>query len=244
MCEQRINRVLTEERVNRFVDFCRNKLNLNAVVRRLNNEEIEEHYGSLPLCILDSIFYTNARYQVVINATQRYANHFLDGDRFAAGHTISDFITAYEEFSNPQAFTDEYLGANNKTTKGRLKVEACYELAKKFQELGIETIEDFRRYQEKHEEELESKIKSVEGFGDSATDNLFIHCGDTSRVRVTGPIKHRVKLIFGRGLNHDYTQELFRRTVNILNEDYPTLTVADLDHAIWVFYQNMKIINI
>ena len=238
MCRQRINAILTEEKVNDFVGCCRNNLNLDAVIRRLNNEEVEEHYGSLPLCILDSAFYTNARYQLVINVTQRYANHFLDGDRFAAGHTISDFITAYEEFSNPQAFTDEYLGANNRTRSGRLKVEACYDIALMFRERGIETIEDFRRYQENHEEELETVIRSVDGIGYSATNNLFIHCGDTTRVRVNRQIKECVSLVLGRNLNHDCTQELFRRAVDILRQDYPTLTVADLDHAIWVFYQN------
>lgn len=76
------------KRVNRLMNYCRNNLDLKAIARRLNNEEVEEYYKSLLLCILDSAFYINTHYRVVINATQPYANHFLDRDRFAAGHTI------------------------------------------------------------------------------------------------------------------------------------------------------------
>lgn len=229
---------MIEKEINKFVNYCKEYLNLESI-------ESQPDYGSLPLCIIDTIFSLRAKYQLVINVTQRYADNFLENqNRFASGHTISDFVTSYETCNDPQDFTNNYIGRNNQIA-GRLKIIPCYELAKKLQKLGIETIEDFQKYQKENEDCLECLIRSVKGFGPQATNYLFMLSGDSSRVKVDTHINHCMRDVFKRELTNDEVQELFKEVVKILKKDYPSLTVSRLDHAVWLLYSNnnMSIYN-
>ncbi len=223
---------MNETEINNFVTYCRENLNLESIRTQTN-------YKSLPLCIIDTIFSLRARYRLVVNVTQNYADQFLNGDRFASDHTISDFIEAYENINNPEEFTNRYIKRNNRIC-GRLKIVPCYELAIKLKQLKIETIDDFKKYQNENEECLESVIRSVTGFGPQATNYLFMLSGDSSRVKVDTHINRCMRNLFNRILTNEEVQELFREAVNILQKEYSNLTVSKLDHAVWLYYsQNM-----
>ena len=218
---------MTEKEINTFVKYCKDNFNLGEIAAQIN-------YRSLPLCILDVAFCSGGNnYAIACNATQQYADNFLNGERSAPGHTLSDFIREYERLDNPEIFTNRYLGRRNRMPDGRFKVEAGYDLALMFRERGIETIEDFRRYQENHEEELENIITNIPGFGIGTVYNLFSLCGDSSRVIPSAPINRCTEHIFGRRLTNDDIQDLFTGTVEFLRREYPMLTVSKLDHAIW-----------
>lgn len=235
--EQEINELVTEHEINRFVNYCRNHFNLAEIAAQRN-------YGSLPLCILDVAFCSGGNdYAIARNATQQYADNFLNGDRFAPGHTLSDFIAEYERLYNPEIFTDRYLGRRNRMADGRFKVEACYDLAVSFYNLGINDIEGFQMYKENNEnneEELENIITSIPGFGIGTVYNLFSLCGDSSKVIPSTPINRCTEHIFGRRLTNDEIQDLFTETVEILRREYPELTVSKLDHAIWTIWRRIR----
>lgn len=226
---------LTTDEIRKFANHCKSD-NLD-----LNTTAEQKIYESLTLCLFDSIFSVYAKYKVAENVIQKYSEKLLEEVKNAANQKISDFIDLYEKVcengGNAQTFTNTYLGCNNKI-RGQLKIISCYKLAKEFQKINIETIEDFQNYKKEHEKDLEKLILSVFGFGHSSTDNLFILCGDTSRVRVNTHINNYVTNALNRELTYSETKKIFREAVKILNEKYPNLTVADLDHAIWLKNSN------
>ena len=218
---------MTEKEINTFVKYCRDNFNLGEIAAQRN-------YGSLPLCILDAVFCSTGHgYTAVINVTQRYANNFLNGDRFATGLTLSNFIREYDRINNPQIFTNNYLG-NQWVRGGHLLIELCYTLARNLQDLGIETIEDFQDYKRNNEENLRTTITNLYGFGDNTVTYLFMLCGDADVVIPNVHINDCTHNVLGRNLSDEETQELFTRTVDILRMEYAGLTVASLDHAIWL----------
>ena len=57
--------------------------------------EMPNYYHSLPICILDDIFSLQAKYETMTLPTvKRFANHFLNGDIYADGYLIDNFINA------------------------------------------------------------------------------------------------------------------------------------------------------
>ena len=220
---------MTEEEVRLFAEYCDRTFDFNSL-------SLPNNYKSLPMCILDDVFSLQADYDVVVmRVTEWYARDFLNGDRYAEGHTLSEFMNNIDASPNRQAFTDAHLGRRNKSCN-RLKIELCYELARKLRCLGIETIEDFRNYE--YPDMIEIIIRSVKGLKDQAVNYLFMLAGDTSRVKVDTHINKCVSAVFGTTFDNETTQDLFTRTVEILVSNHPGLTVSRLDNIIWTYYHN------
>lgn len=220
---------MNDNDIRLFTDYCERTFDFDSL-------GLPNHYRSLPMCILDDVFSLQADYDVVVmRITEWYARDFLNGDRYAQGHTLSQFMANVDASPNAQSFTDEHLGRQNKSCN-RLKIELCYELARKLRCLGIETLEDFRDYE--YPDVIEIMIRSVKGLKDQAVNYLFMLAGDSSRVKVDTHINKCVSAVFGTTFDNDTTQDLFARAVTILNANHPGLTVSRLDNIIWTYYHN------
>lgn len=218
---------MTNEEIQIFSNYCEKTFDFDVL-------GLPNNYKSLPMCIIDDVFSLQANYDVVVKrVTEWYARDFLNGDRYAQGHTLSEFMNNVDASPNTQDFTDKHLGRNNKSCN-RLKIELCYELARKLKCLGIETLEDFRSYE--YPDVIEIMIRSVKGLSDQAVNYLFMLAGDSSRVKVDTHINKCVVEVFGRTLSNNETQDLFTRAVKLLNEKHPKLTVSRLDNIIWTYY--------
>ncbi len=220
---------MTEQEITLFVSHCEETYDFTSL-------SLPNDYRSLPMCILDDVFSLQADYEVVVlRVTEWYARDFLNGNRYAAGHTLSQFMENVDASPSRQAFTNAHLGRNNKSCN-RLKIELCYELARKLRCLGIETLEDFRNYPQENTDMIEIIIKSVKGLSDQAVNYLFMLAGDSGRVKVDTHVNRAIQTVFGHLLSNDEAQELFTRAVEQMQERHPGLTVRRLDNIIWTYY--------
>ena len=170
---------LTEQ----FASFCEKNLDL-----KLTNYY---NYESLSACILDCVYSLRAVYlTTTVPVVERYAKAYMNGNRQAAGDTISMLISNIEKVGGPSAFADKILKNHQKIGgKGAVpKGDVCYQLARYLKYLHIETIEDFRGFE--CQELLEIVIRSVKGMGDAGTNYLFLLPVIPNRMQTGCPHHH------------------------------------------------------
>lgn len=218
--------------IDKFVDYCEKEIDFN------NNNF--PNYRSLSVCIIDCIYSLRANYKSVTELVQNYANKYLNGNTKDDQDTLSVLI-ARIEYETPKKFAKDIL-KNEQKSGGVLKSEICLKLAKYLKDIGIETIEDFIKFQNKSEELLEIIIRSVKGIGNAGTNYLFMLAGDTNRCKPDVHIHEYIKDACGKDIKKDNDcQDLFTEAVKLLNKNNSNkqLTVRDLDHAIWVKYSKV-----
>lgn len=207
--------------------YCLNNLDLTA-------PHYAEPYGSLGPCILDCIYSLQAKYfPVVIPLMERYGEKYMNGDLRLSGYTLIDFVNHINEAGGPELFASEVL-KNRQVLCGRRKSAVCLEIANKLINAGIQTKEDFYNADRN---EMERLLRSVKGVGDAATNYLFMLTGDSSRVKPDVHIHHCIRDAIGHDVTNDECQELFAAAVEILNEQYPKLTISALDGLVWSKYR-------
>lgn len=209
-----------------FAAFCERNFALNA------NDN--DSYQSLPLCIIDCVFSLRAVYKTMtLPVVSRYAEAYLNGDAQNKHDAVSLLIRRIDDCGGPLPFASSML-RNRQKTGGVLKAEVCYQLAKQLLALGIETLDDFRRFP--YPDLLETTIHSVQGMGDAGTNYLFMLAGDPNRCKPDVHIHHCIQDACGEDISNEACQRLFADAVNILKDQYPRLTVRSLDGAIWRVY--------
>lgn len=217
--------------IEKFVNFCRGNLDLN-------NSLYTEPYNSFSAVILDCIYSLRAKYfAVTVPVVNRYADKFMNSNRFAYGDNLTDFIKHIDESGGCVAFAHDIL-KNHQQLSGRFKSEVCYELAKKLSSIHIETIHDFQNFQ--YTEILESVIRSVKGIGDAGLNYLFMLAGDPNRCKPDVHIHHCIKDACGFDISNDACQKLLTEAVEQLKSQFPNMTVRLLDGIIWKKYQAQK----
>lgn len=215
---------------NQFVEYCYNNLNLT--------EGMTYNYKSLPICIVDCVYSLRAKYYAVtVPIVKRYADVYLNGDMNSAEDTLSSFIQHVEDIGL-QGFADKVVKNHQKLGGHIPKEEVCYKLAQYLKYLHIETIEDFQNFEA--QELLEIVIRAVKGLGDAGTNYLFMLAGDANRCKPDVHIHHCIKDACGNDISNEECQELFADAVAILREQYPNLTVRNLDGIIWRKYQAQR----
>ena len=217
-------------RTQQFIDFCKRELAFD--------ERISYEYKSLSVCVIDCVYSLRSKYYGVTDrVVQRYAAQYLGNDMFSPNDTISDLIEHIQKAGGPAPFAVNIL-ENNQQSGRVLKSEVCLNLARYLRCLRIETISDYRSFEEP--ELLECVIHSVKGMGDAGTNYLFMLAGDPNRCKPDVHIHHCIRDACGEALSNEDCQILFNEAVKKLRNDYPNLTVAMLDGIIWRKYQSAK----
>lgn len=213
-----------------FAQFCRDNIDLGIA-------DVETyHYRSLPACILDCIYSLRAKYfPVTVPVVDRYAEKYMNGDRFGAGDTLDDFISHMEELGCEKFAAD--LLKNNQKLSGRLKSEVCYDLAKSLLGLGVHTVEDFQQIQGSDGERLAECVRGVRGIGDAAENYLYMLAGDPNRCKPDVHLLQSMKDAYGCAVEVKYCQEIMEGAVLSLRSQHPALTVRGLDALIWEKYR-------
>lgn len=211
-----------------FAEYCEEHFDLD--------HHVGYHYLSLPICIIDCVYSLRAKYEVItLPIVQRYADAFMDGDRFAAGDTISALIERIDTCGGPNGFAERVVKNHQKMGRSLIpKEEVVYQLARYLKLLQIETLEDFQQFESP--ELLEVVIRAVKGISDAGVNYLFMLAGDPNRVKPDVHIHHSIVDACGRGVSNEECQTLFTEAVEILKPQHKGLTVAALDNAIWRFY--------
>lgn len=216
-----------------FTEYCETNLNLK--------DSGSYNYQSLSVCILDCVYSLRSLYySVTIPVVDRYASHYMDGNRNSSGDTVSMLIQHIEEEGGAQKFAEEVL-ENHQKLGGKNSIpkeNVCYQLAKYLSYLHIDTLEDFQNFESP--ELLEIVVRAVKGIGDAGTNYLFMLAGDSNRCKPDVHIHQCIKEACGDDISNDECQILFTETVQLLNEKYPDLTVRGLDGIIWRKYQSRQ----
>ena len=219
----------------KFVDYCRRNYGEELSIA----DERSYCYKSLPICIVDCVYSLRARYNsVTVPIVERYANTFLGGDKTSTSDAdnLTNFI---KNLTTPslESFADNI--AKNHQILGRVpKEKVCLDIAKKLQNLGIETFGDFQNYPSK--EELAETIISVKGMGNAGVNYLFMLTGDDNKSKPDVHIHHCITEACGEDVSDKECQEIIKEASHILKQDYPDLTVRKLDGVIWRDFSSRK----
>ncbi len=217
--------------------YCKNKLNLADM--KLGEEY---NYSCLPLAIIDAIYSILQNYSQVQKIVENYCDYYgieknTDKNNVKT-HTISDMICNIESIGSDN-FANEVLKAKNRTAGSNsiLKSEAVYQWAKIMHANGIENFDDFRNSDKKV---LKSALKNVQGQGDAAVRYLFMLCGSDDFCKPDIHILQFLTEATGEKIDKvDEVQALLEKIVDELKNDYPSMTVRQLDYIIWN-YQRKK----
>lgn len=217
----------------------------------LGSDENLEFPHSLPICILDAVFSIGIKYTIARNVWIRYIDYyklnigkmkeFENGLVDINEHTIDDFISNVEKFTNIEEFIEKVIKSRNRTssTNGILKAEAAYEVAKIMSKNIINTINDFRCFRDK--EKLDCELKSVKGQSSGImVGYLYMLAGDTALVKPDRWLFRFIQKYEPEIKNSEQLQSIIEEIVGLLKTDIPNLTVRMLDNAIWKFEREDK----
>lgn len=220
---------MKQDKVNQLTQFCRDYLDFSSI-------ESQARYRSITACIIDCVFSLRAQYySTTIPVVERYAKKYMSGNRFASGDSLSDLLRRIDECGGTEAFASTVL-CNLQALSGRRKTEVCYEIADKlYRLLSINTFEDFQNYDKL--ELLEIVLQSIKGLGDAGINYLFMLAGDANRCKPDVHIHHCIKDAIGEDVSNEQCQELLRGVTAELQDEYPSITVRELDYLIWNKYQ-------
>jgi hypothetical protein len=231
---------ILEQDVHRLVAHIRNKIPKLETIRLENEFE----YASVPLCIIDAIFSLGVRYE----STRRTVRQFcktqgwqLSRTTNFAEPTTSDLICVLEPFS--RRFEEANPFKNKQRTSPRsgiTKAEAVYRFAQILHGFGIETLAD--ALQKAKAPELKQAIKSVPGQSSGLSYSYFlILVGHRDVVKPDRMVRRFVSTAMGRQVSPDDSERLIIAACAALSREFPHLTAAALDNAIWKFQRGQPL---
>lgn len=235
--------------ISKFIAYCETELDLHQklVIEKKTDPNLD-FYKSLPLCIIDAVFSIGVKYTSVMKAEENFISYFnLNIDRTYPlknkEYTIDQFIKDMNTFSSfDEAATTGFKNKQRTSSrKGILKAEACYLVAKVFEGHKINTLDDFRKYTDRHT--LDKDILSIKGQSSGIMlKYLYMLAGDSKEAK---PDRHMANFI--RGIyphismstkHHDEIKTIMKDAVASLRTTYPNLTVRFLDYLIWEHMKN------
>ncbi len=226
-----------------FISLCETDLDLyrKLVVEKKTDPNLT-FYKSLPMCIIDAVFSIGVKYQSVEKAEKAFISHFnLDISKkypIVNEYTINDFIRDMDTFASLEDAA--VIGFNNRqrtsSVNGILKAEACYRVAKVFQNHNINSLGDFNKYTNKRM--LDSDILKVKGQSSGIMlKYLYMLAGNANEVKPDRHMVNFMKKVFPHlTMSPKYQPEIKKiiaETVLELKPKYPQLTERFLDVLIW-----------
>ena len=217
------------DNVKKFVDYCESELDLTR--------KETYYYKSLSVCLIDSIYSLMSQYTVCEKIVARYVDKFMNGDKSKEGDNLKDLIANMDNAGGPVEFAKNVLESTKKAgNTGLFRSEVVYNLAKQLLDMGINSIDDFRNYED--ELALSTAMQSIKGVGAQASNYLFMLAGSTDRVKKDVHIDQFLNDLFpGQKFSNDECLALFKETVAELNKKHPEITVRSLDGMVWAKYR-------
>ena len=155
-------------------------------------------------------------------------------------YTIDKFISDMDSIDSfKKVATDVFKNSQRTSSRnGILKAEACYLVAKVFQNHNINTLDNFNNYTNKPA--LDADILNVKGQQSGIMlKYLYMLAGDSDLIK---PDRHMVRFINKEFPNltmdakdHAAIKNIIKQTVSVLSAKYPNLTPRFLDYLIWEY---------
>lgn len=218
---------------------CKKKLKLENT--KLGDEYF---YSSLPLCVIDAVFSISIKYGSVQNVLKRCGAYLKikpfreNGSTFlpaAEQLSINDFLNLYEHNSLEYITNTIYKNRCRTSSKnGILKSEAVYRFLKVLQKYEVNYFQDMGKIIDNLA--FYNDIISIPGqkSGLSLT-YFFMLAGDENLIKPDRMVHRFIYDCTNEHMTSQLVINLLNNVIMILNEDYPNLTLRELDHEIWKY---------
>ena len=240
---------MSKTNISNFIAYCETELDLHQklVIEKKTDPNLT-FYKSLPLCIIDAVFSIGVKYTSDMKAEKNFISYFnLNIDREYPfknkEYTIDQFIKDMKPFSSFDEAAAKGFKNKQRTSScnGILKAEACYLVAKVFEGHNINTLDDFRKYTDRHT--LDKDILSIKGQSSGIMlKYLYMLAGDANEAKPDRHMANFVRNIYPHismaTKHHDEIKKIMKDAVASLQTTYPNLTVRFLDYLIWEHMKN------
>lgn len=223
----------------KFLKYCLDNLNFNEP------DQFEEYFASVPLCAINAIFSINTKYEAVLNALNRFCDHFdLELAHPTKGQipsadkqkTVSEIYNLIKDISPDTLASDIFKNKQRtSTTNGILKADASLRVIKILKDFGVETYQDIHKILDN--ETFEGCIKGIPGQSSGTSlKYFFMLTGSKDQIKPDRMILGFIKDATGLTLQPKDALSLIRQSVDDLKkEGYKSLTARHLDNLIWNF---------
>jgi hypothetical protein len=226
-----------------FLKYCLDNLDLNEP------DQFEEYFTSVPLCAINAIFSINTKYEAVINALNRFCDHFalellhpIKGQIPSANRqtTVSEIYHLIKDIKPETLASDIFKNRQRTSTKnGILKADASLRFIKILKDFGVEKYQDIHKVFDN--ETFEGCIKEIPGQSSGTSlKYFFMLTGSKDLIKPDRMILGFIKDVTGLTLQSNEALSLIRQTVEDLKKKgYIDLSARHLDNLIWNFQRRL-----
>ena len=229
--------------VARIKELCRERLDLKGA--RLGPEY---YYMSLPLCVIDAVYSISIRYsmtyQIVINFCEKYklcrlreigSEHPPITDQLS----ISDCLDRLSGQSGLELAENVFRSKHRTSTQnGILKSEAVVAFLEVIRNNGIDYYQDLSA---ENEGMIKAPIQSIPGQKSGISLKYFLMlAGRDNYLKPDRMIQRFVVTAVGKPVTIKQAESLLKAAYEELVDEYPSLTLRELDHVIWNYQRNLR----
>ncbi len=192
-------------------------------------------YVSMPHCVINSVFSIGVRYEGVLNVIRNYDVFLTAQGIDPAQHHIGEMLRLLSPHSAEECADQVFLNRQRTSTKnGILKAEAVLHFARTLEKHGASHREHSANLLAIPE--FEENIRLIPGQTSGVSlKYFFMLCGEMDYIKPDRMINRFLKSALGRTLRDDEPLQILREASRLLQNEYPDLRPALLDHEIWKF---------
>lgn len=219
----------------KLADYCRKMLNFTDM--RLGEEY---GYGNLVLCVIDAIYSIGVTYTSTRNTVARFQTYLEKQGITLDSLSISVFCELLEQYSVEAAAKDIFQNRQRtSSTNGILKAEAVLRIARILRDFGVEHLSDIEKIF--RNSEFEAAFRQVPGQKSGISLSYFyMLVGSEDDIKPDRMVVRFLESALNRSVKVDECHDLLLAACEILQADYPKLTLRDLDHAVWQYQRDLK----
>lgn len=223
----------------KFIKYCIDNLELEQ------EDQFDNYFSSVPFCAMNAIFSINTKYEAVLNALNRFCNHFdltlahnVKGEipPVKKQKSVSEIYKLINEIDANVLAKDIFQNRQRtSTTNGILKAEACVRFLKILKDFGVEFYQDIPKLIDN--ETFEDCIKRIPGQNSGTSlKYFFMLTGSKDQIKPDRMVLGFIKDATGLTLSATDALALVRQTVEDLkSKGYNHLSARHLDNLIWNF---------
>jgi hypothetical protein len=211
------------------------------------------YWAALPLCIIDAVFSIGVRYPGVEKIVSRWCETQEPSWEQEApcrptsniGPTVRDFVEIIHCRLKGGCSYENLFGNRWRTSSrnGILKADAVRRFAEKLLDAGVNTFSDVRNHGKL--EVARERVSEIPGQRSGLSFKYFLMLtGEEDYVKPDRHVRRFVNdalcLDWRRLVSEERAEELVREAAFRLRTDYPGLTPARLDLAIWSYQRFRK----
>lgn len=229
--------------IEQVSEHCKSVLNL------ADAHQVDEfQYGSLPLCVIDTVFSIGVRYSSTEKVVERFCAYF-DIPRLSKSGvpavsqqmSIGEFCASYESIGVEGMARDVYRNWQRTSTRnGLLKSEAALRFGEVLYNHGVNYFQDVERIL--GEPTFEADIQAIPGQRSGISLRYFyMLAGSSEYIKPDRMVERFVRAAIGRTLGVSELHTILLAVCKNLTEEYPRLTPRALDHVIWSYQRQQPL---